>query len=815
MNIYRYSANAVKSFRHTFVLLVAIWALISGVAATWYASHKTDALVTERNESLDSNALALYQAFDERLNYLAAIPLVTAELPVIARATERYAHAPVTRQNDSSLESYWGTQPELESLNEQLRELAKALQVDLIFVLNADGYSIASSNSGTPESTVGTLYADRIYYKDAIVGGRPQQYAVGRTTNIPGFFYSAPVRSKGRITGVVVIKHNITQFQGLLEPYQAFVTDNHDVIILAHDPALLEHMLSNARFLDLDETQRLNQYKRTDFPVLSQEAWGKGLPESLMRLDGLTSPALHAERALPVGGLAIHVYQEVPEIKTIQRERWVMTVAMALAGVAVLGLSHQLIAYLRNLRQSKLMAEAESGRLHETLSDRERELRRLAYVDTLTNLPNRNALLKKMQRTVADALSHDQYGAIFLINMDGLKLINDRLGHAAGDALLIELGSRLKMCGDTDCYVSRLASDEFVLVFEPATRTSEAAILAANEFGSSLQERITAPYLISEHTVHITGSIGVTLFGAGLSDTPEALLREVDAAMYEAKQSHRGGIHFFDENIRKAVETRADLGNHLLRALRANEFVQVYQPQLDAEGHVAGVEALVRWHDEVLGHVSPATFIPLAETLHIVADIDRWVLARACQTAAQWAHDSALAQIPISVNVSGEFFTMKNFVEEVTNTVTTHGARPEQLMIELTEGTLIADSEQNQKNIDGLHRLGIKIAIDDFGTGNSSLSYMQRFTVDQLKIDQSFVRDMLNDERSLAIVEFIIKLANALNYHTLAEGVETAAQHEKLRALGCTLYQGYLFSKPLAQVECESFIRQQAGHDHA
>ena len=808
MTTSRHLANVVKSFRASFVILIAIWALISGMAATWYANQKTDALVTDRNESLDSNTLALYQAFDERLNYLAAIPLVTAELPTIVRATERYAREPAIRQADASPKAYWSAQPELENVNAQLRELAKTLQVDLIFVLNAEGYSIASSNSDTPESTVGTLYADRIYYKDAIIGNRAQQYAVGRTTNIPGFFYSAPVRSKGQITGVVVIKHNITQFQGLLDPYQAFVTDNHDVIILARDPALLQHMLSNARFLNLDETQRLKQYKRTDFPILTQAPWGGGLPEFLMRLDGLASPALHVERALPVGGLAIHVYQEIPEIKTIQRERWVMTIALALAGIAVFGLSHQLIAYLRNLRQSKLMAEAESGRLHETLSDRERELRRLAYVDTLTNLPNRNALLQKMHRTIADALAHDRYGAIFLINMDGLKLINDRLGHAAGDALLVELGSRLKMCGDTDCYVSRLASDEFVLVFEPGASTTDATILAVQEFGTRLQERITAAYLVSDHTVHITGNIGVTLFGAGLSNTPEALLREVDVAMYEAKQSHRGGIHFFDENIRKALETRAELGNRLLRALRANEFVQVYQPQLDAQGRVAGVEALIRWHDEVLGHVSPATFIPLAETLHIVADIDRWVLARACQTAAQWANDPALAQIPISVNVSGEFFTMKNFVDEVTNTMTTYGARPEQLMLELTEGTLIADSEQNQQNIDYLHRLGIKVAIDDFGTGNSSLSYMQRFTVDQLKIDQSFVRDMLNDERSFAIVEFIIRLAHALNYHTLAEGVETAAQHEKLRTLGCTLFQGYLFSKALPEGECASFIRQ-------
>lgn len=797
--------------RYFYLLFIPVWCIAAWLGAVWYANQKIDALVESNQTAMESDSLALFQAFEERLNYLATVPFMIGQLPSVADAAHRYSHVAALNRAGRDPKAYWSGRPDLQALNEQFKELVRDLQVDVVFLLNTEGYCIASSNSDTPASFVGTRYDDRGYFRNAITGDKAHQYAVGRKTNIPGLFYSAPVITHGETHGVIVIKSDITNFQGLLAPYHAYLTDANDVIVLSSQPKYLQHILSHARFLELDEADRQRQYKRSEFPVLPMQPWNGNSGVPLIRLNAMPYPVLTTERQIPGGDLVSHLFQAVPELPVVQRERYVFAGITAVAGIAVLGLLLQLIQYLKHLRASKTSAEAESVKLHETLSDRERELQRLAFVDTLTQLPNRNALLEHLASMIPEFVSGAHFGALFLINMDSLKLINDRLGHSAGDKILVELATRLPDPSSPNTYVARLAGDEFVVLAHSNASTREAATRAVTEFGHALLSRITAPYLINDHTVHMTASVGVTLFGPGLTVQPDVLLTEIDAAMFEAKHSHRGGIHFFDDQVRQTLEGRADMANRLIHAVRSNLFEQVYQPQMDTQGCIAGVEALIRWQDETLGAVSPATFIPLAETLHIIADIDRWVLNRACQTAGSWRQSPLLRQVPISINVSGEFFGMKGFVDEVASVAAAHKADPSQIMIELTEGTLITDSEQNQKTIAELHRLGFQVAIDDFGTGNSSLSYMRRFNVDQLKIDQSFVRDMLTDERSLAIVEFIIRLATSLNYKTLAEGVETTPQFEKLSELGCTLFQGYLFSKPLPLNACESYIHQSSG----
>lgn len=637
-------------------------------------------------------------------------------------------------------------------------------------------------------------------------GNKAHQYAVGRKTNVAGLFYSAPILVNGKEHGVITVKSDIPNFQSLLAPYHAYLTDANDVIVLSSNQAYLQHILKNARFLKMDEESRLLQYKRTEFPILPVQSWNENTRTPLLKLGNLPYPVLSTERQIPGGDLVAHIFQALPEFNLIQRERYAFAAATTLAGVAVMFLIMQLIRYLQGLKILRSNAEQKSERLQESLTVREKELQRLAFVDTLTKLPNRNALLNHLAALIPESVSAGRFGSIFLINMDSLKLINERLGHAAGDQILVELATRLPDPDGHHNYVARLAGDEFVIIFLAGSTNHDSAAIAATQFGQRLLTRITSPFLINDHTVHMTASVGVTLFGPALTAQPDSLLKEIDAAMYEAKQSHRGGIHFFDDQVRQTLEGRAEMANRLLNAVRTKQFVQVYQPQVNESGQIAGVEALIRWEDEYLGTVSPATFIPLAETLHIIVDIDRWVLDRACNTAGSWRADPILKDVPISVNVSGEYFSMKGFIDEVKATVEKYQADPAQIMIELTEGTLITESEANQQNIAQLHRLGFKVAIDDFGTGNSSLSYMRRFNVDQLKIDQSFVRDMLIDERSLAIVEFIIKLATSLNYNTLAEGVETTEQHAKLMALHCTLFQGYLFSKPLLLEDCEHFI---------
>jgi EAL domain-containing protein (putative c-di-GMP-specific phosphodiesterase class I) len=361
-----------------------------------------------------------------------------------------------------------------------------------------------------------------------------------------------------------------------------------------------------------------------------------------------------------------------------------------------------------------------------------------------------------------------------------------------------------------DAFLARLASDEFVIVIDSRCTTREEASQLATRAAHSLFRKITQPYLVGHHTLHVTASLGVAFFGPGLADSSDLLLMQTDAAMYEAKRRQRGTIQFFDESTQKYLNDQADMANRLRGALAANHFMQLYQPQVDQQGRVVGVEALLRWHDPQLGDISPSAFIPLAESLHLIVDIDRWVLSQACRTAGSWRQDPILGNIKLSVNVSAEYFSLDEFIDEVTGYLDQSGAKPAQLMIELTEGSLVEDTEANILKIRALQEAGLRVAIDDFGTGNSSLAYLRRFEVDQIKIDQRFTRDMIENERSLAITTFIIQLAHELGIPTLAEGVENDTQRQQLITLGCDLFQGFMFSRPLPLAECESTIRQAA-----
>lgn len=922
-NSYRIAVKT-NATRLSIALLAILWALTSWMSAAWYADRKTEELIAHESEMLESDSLALFQAFEERFNYLSTIPSLIGRMPGVTIAVNRYSREPNIRNAGTSLRSYWSEETYLNNLNTELRQLTKELQIDVAFILNSEGYCIASSNSNTPESFVGTRYNDRHYFRIAIQGESAHQYAVGRKTNIPGLFYSAPIRSNDRTLGVLVIKSDISNFQNLLAPYNAFLTDNHDVIVLASVPSFLQHMLPKARFENLLPEEKLQQYKRTEFPILESSRWNGAQNAPLLRLNGLLDPILMSERQIPGGDLVMHVFQSAPEVRTITHEKIAFAVIATLAGFSIFSVAIQLTLYLRKLRHSKTLAEAESERLHDTLSEREQqldtiinhlplmvtardpetfavlssndaaksilglpqplsagesygaavsenlsqfltacdqqtlhgsnadttrelqignrvlkaqtlsaldrdgqpkmlidlvedisqqrrdeaEIRRLAFVDTLTGLNNRTSFKHYLEKTVSESVTDRVYGAMILVDLDAFKQMNDRFGHSLGDQLLKELAHRLNADTAAETFLARLASDEFVVVINTRSHNREDASHHATLIANALFRRITQPYLIDQHTLHMTASLGVALFGPGLAESADVLLIQADAAMYEAKRRQRGTIQFFDENTQKYLNDQADMSNRLRGALAENDFKQYYQPQVDHEGRVVGVEALLRWHDPKLGDISPASFIPLAESLHLIVDIDRWVLKQACRVAGTWKKDPVMEQIVISINVSGEFFSQDDFLVEVLSYLKQFDAHPAQVMIEITEGTVVDDTEANIQKIKAIHDAGLGIAIDDFGTGNSSLAYLRRFDVDQIKIDQRFVHDMIDDERSLAITSIIIQLAHELGYETLAEGVENEAQRLKLITMGCTLLQGFLFSKALPLVECENYIRR-------
>jgi diguanylate cyclase (GGDEF)-like protein/PAS domain S-box-containing protein len=440
----------------------------------------------------------------------------------------------------------------------------------------------------------------------------------------------------------------------------------------------------------------------------------------------------------------------------------------------------------------------------------EKQLETMAYYDRLTNLPNRRLLLDHLEELVGSQERGEFNAALFFLDLDGFKKINDLFGHRIGDQLLVEVANRLRQCVPANDIVGRLAGDEFLILME----FLGADYLAAAEHAVMLAEQVVevlgGSYQLQDRVVQTSASIGITLFSQSSGDTVETLLTKADTAMYEAKKSGRGSIRFFDPDMQKALSVRTQLERKLQRAVETGSFKLVFQPQVDYNGQVVGAEALIRWFDDELGAISPVQFIPLAEEMHLIEDIGRWLLAEVCQLLQEWSKDSLFRSIPIAVNISGEHFNADHFADELHAVVQRYQVSPAQIKIELTESTVVKNIEESIAKMQLLQQYGFRFSMDDFGTGYSSLSYLRRLPFDQIKIDQSFVRDMLEDASDAFIVHSVINLTEMLQIEAIPEGVETEAHYRRLIDMGARLFQGYLFSKPLPREECEAFIRSRA-----
>jgi diguanylate cyclase (GGDEF)-like protein/PAS domain S-box-containing protein len=439
----------------------------------------------------------------------------------------------------------------------------------------------------------------------------------------------------------------------------------------------------------------------------------------------------------------------------------------------------------------------------------EDQLQKLAFYDSLTQLPNRRLMLDRLGQALASSARQQRYGAVLMIDLDNFKKLNDTQGHEVGDRLLIDVARRIQSSvrpGDT---VARLGGDEFVVILEgletgdlAATQVEEVAEKILNTLDYSYRFELgTGSGEVGTVDYHSTASIGITLLGAK-PDSVDELLKQAELAMYQAKNLGRNAICFFDPDMQATVTARLSLEADLREAVQKGQFVLHYQPQLVGDGpRVTGAEALVRWHHPLRGIVSPADFIPLAEETGLILPLGRWVLNTACTQLKAWADQPETADLVMAVNVSAQQFHQPDFVEQVLAVVSDTGVNPERLKLELTESMLVGDVEDIIGKMSTLKARGIGFSLDDFGTGYSSLSYLKRLPLDQLKIDQSFVRDVLIDANDAAIAKMIIALAESLGLTVIAEGVEIEAQRQFLATLGCPAYQGYLFSKPLLQEE--------------
>jgi diguanylate cyclase (GGDEF)-like protein/PAS domain S-box-containing protein len=1204
-----------------FVATLSLWLIASWFATGFVEDSRTNALIEERSSAVDQLATSLAADIARDLDRLHSIPTLIANDPHVLGAMAKWGDVPLTPSpNKTQQKKIWSDDARLKTVNHRLGLASGALSVDVSFIMNEAGDCIASSNADKPDSFVGVNYADREYFRGAMEGKQGHQFAVGKTSNIPGLFFSAPITLDGHIAGVVAVKINLPAQSHWVNPADAFISDNYGVIVLAQDKKLEMRALPGAAIATLPDTRRMSRYKRNQFPEITVKPWEQQPRLALQTLNDSANPLLLVHKKIAHEDLTLHVAEPLPKIIEFAHERirlfllfgllgalillliagrivflrsrnraqkqlqesekryhllfdtnpmpmWVFaedslkflevndravehygytreefarmtlhdirptadipalntiltnspggmvamevrhlkkngqlidvelsTMPMQYGGIAArivliqditerkqaeAGLHQQLefsralnniarivveqdnpaqlledtvhvisetlstdraliydvsfskrqaigmtewlnprhpeiqptkatfpldifiagateirrthhwltsqhdqvnpylvqdgsgdilhkqmmirsllwypfafredgyylltlnhiytqkewieaeIGFLdsvsqlvsvalekirllaeRNLTERDLHIAATAFESHEgmlitdaecnilrvnsafskitgyspeevigknprmfssgrqdqaffktmwdcintdgtwegeiwnrrkngevfpehitiaavkddkgnvtnyvgALSDitlrksAEAEIKSLAFYDPLTRLPNRRLLLDRLEQALASSARSGQEGALLFIDLDNFKTLNDTLGHDIGDLLLQQVAERLSACvreGDT---VARLGGDEFVVMLEDLSKNALEAAAQTEAIGEKILAALNRPYQLAKHTYRNTPSIGATLFLDHMQ-APDDIFKHADIAMYQAKKSGRNTLRFFDPQMQDSINARASLESELRLGLEKHQFELYYQIQVDETQRPLGAETLIRWVHPERGLISPLHFIPLAEETGLILPLGRWVLETACAQLRKWQQDPLMRHLVLAVNVSAKQFRQAGFVDEVSGISQRHGIDPSRLKLELTESMLLDNIQDTIANMNALKKIGVQFSLDDFGTGYSSLQYLKRLPLDQLKIDQSFVRDIANDHSDKAIVRTIIAMAHSLNLDVIAEGVETEAQRQPLQNKGCLHYQGYLFGKPVPIEQFESLLKQHA-----
>lgn len=432
------------------------------------------------------------------------------------------------------------------------------------------------------------------------------------------------------------------------------------------------------------------------------------------------------------------------------------------------------------------------------IKEKEKEILKLAQYDNLTSLPNR-LLLKELLSIMIKKIERNNYnGALFFIDLDHFKIINDSKGHDIGDYVLIETAKRIQNCVRQTDIVGRLGGDEFVVALEIEEDNQNIAINHINIIANKILKELRKPYLIDIFDFRLTASIGIVLFKNN-SNSIEELMKFADVAMYNAKENGKNKFSYFDPILQQKIEQKAILNQELNEAIEKKNMILYYQPQFSFENNelkIIGVEALIRWNHLTKGLISPVNFIPLAEETGSIISLGIWILKEVMQKLKEWEKDIVKKEWRISVNISYKQLENENFLEKLRSLIDKYEINPSNLRLELTESILIKNTQTILKKIKDINDLGLSLSIDDFGTGYSSLAYLKHLSIHELKIDQSFVCDILSNSNDSAIVEAMISIGNKFNLEVIAEGVETKEQYEKLLKMGCNRFQGYLFGKP-------------------
>ena len=483
-----------------------------------------------------------------------------------------------------------------------------------------------------------------------------------------------------------------------------------------------------------------------------------------------------------------------------------LAITIAVIALAVLTITTILLIYDSHLDSKTRKHNQQLEKANEKLEEVNAQLQHVATHDALTGLPNRLLLADRLNQAIAQAQRHQDRFAVFLVDLDRFKAINDSLGHLAGDAMLKEVARRLAAALRKADTLARMGGDEFVLILNEITHSEDLEIIAAKVLA-----HIARPMKLSDLELHASASIGISIYPSD-GGNAETLLQHADAAMYQAKKSGRNVYRLFTPEMNAFARERLELENGLRRALVQHEFILHYQPKVDVRtGSIDSAEALIRWQHPTYGLMAPTDFIPLAEETGLIIPIGEWVLNEACRQAQSW-RASGLRPLRVAVNLSAQQFRQKKLVDVVGASLRAASLEPRYLELELTESTVMHDAEQSIQILRELSTLGVRISVDDFGTGYSSLSYLRRLPLDKLKIDRTFIRELATSRDDAAIVRAIVSLAHNLRIKVIAEGVETPDQLAYLREAGCDQYQGYHYSAPIPN---DAFVAMMRDHQSA
>ncbi|WP_158592261.1 EAL domain-containing protein [Noviherbaspirillum sedimenti] len=435
----------------------------------------------------------------------------------------------------------------------------------------------------------------------------------------------------------------------------------------------------------------------------------------------------------------------------------------------------------------------------------EEEIRTLAFYDQLTRLPNQRMLRDRLRAALADSAHGKGVGALLFLDLDNFRRLEQAQGRSVGDLVLVEMARRIEQSVRSGGMVARLGGDKFLVLLENLGDSEVEAIRLAGMIGERIMAAVDSPVAVADSEYRISVSLGAVLF-SGQRQGEEALLQQVELAMYSAKSKPGNALRFFEPEMQASALTRVALEQALYKGLALGEFFLLYQPQVDGAGHIVGAEALVRWQHPQDGVLAPGHFIPLAEDTGLIAPLGLHILETACRQLRHWQGNPATAHLSMAVNVSSRQFERSGFVEDIELLVQASGIDPHQLKLEITESLLLENTDSIVRKMTRLREIGISFSLDDFGTGYSSLAYLKRLPIDQLKIDQSFVRHAPGSSVDAAIIRSIMTLGSSLGIPVIAEGVETDAERRFLAEQGCTLFQGFYFGKPCVVADFEALL---------